>query len=142
MNYLLSNNGFVFIFYDITNLKNLEKIKKDFISNVSHELRTPLTAIKGFTETLLEEEKNKNKIKYIEIIKRHTERLINIVNDLLTLSKLEEEKINRVNLEKINLINLINSIINIFEEEIKSKKIKVIFNVNKKSKEIISDPFQ
>ena len=142
MNYLLSKDGFVFIFYDITNLKNLEKIKKDFVSNVSHELRTPLTAIKGFTETLLEEEKNKKKINYIEIIKRHTERLINIVEDLLTLSKLEEEKINTINLEKINLTNLISGVLNIFYEKINKKRLDIIFKKGRNIKEIYSDSFK
>ncbi len=142
MNYLLSNKGFVFIFYDITNLKNLEKIKKDFVSNVSHELRTPLTAIKGFTETLLEEEKNKNKLNYLKIINSHTERLSNIVEDLLTLSKIEEEKISIVNLEKINLIHLINSILSIFEQRKKVKDLKVVLKKGKNIKEINSDPFK
>ena len=57
--------------------------------NVSHELRTPLTAIKGFVETLEESIDQKNQ-HYVDIIKRNTDRLINIVKDLLVLSELEE----------------------------------------------------
>jgi two-component system phosphate regulon sensor histidine kinase PhoR len=76
-------------FHEITTIKQTEKIKKDFVSNVSHELRTPLTAIKGFIETLLETAKDENK-RYLQIIERQTDRLINIVKDLLKLSELED----------------------------------------------------
>ena len=142
MNQLLSNNGYVFIFYDITDLKNLENIKKDFVSNVSHELRTPLTAIKGFTETLLEEERNKNKLKYLEIINKHTERLINIVSDLLILSQLEQEKIDEITIERFDLIPLTLNIINIFEERLSNKNININVETNDKSLFIESDPFK
>ncbi len=70
--------------------KEVEKIKKDFVVNVSHELRTPLTSIKGFVETLEEEIDEKNR-EYVKIIKRNTDRLTNIVEDLLLLSELEEK---------------------------------------------------
>ena len=80
----------VSIFYDITELKNIEKVKKDFVSNVSHELRTPLTSIKGYAETLRNEVDTVPGKKYLETIERNTDRLINIVNDLMLLSSLEE----------------------------------------------------
>ena len=59
--------------------------------NVSHELRTPQTAIKGYAETLREEVDTAPGKKYLEIVERNTDRLINIVNDLLLLSSLEEK---------------------------------------------------
>ena len=77
---------------DVSDLKNLENIKRDLIANVSHELRTPLTAIKGFLETLKDDLEGQNK-KYLEIIERHTDRLIYIVQDLLILSRLEDHTI-------------------------------------------------
>ncbi len=88
-NFLDAKKETVIIISDITQLKILEIYKKDLVVNVSHELRTPLTAIKGFIETLEDEigEEHKN---YIGIIHRHTNRLINIVEDLMTLSKLED----------------------------------------------------
>jgi signal transduction histidine kinase len=64
-------------------------MKRDFVLNVSHELRTPLTAIKGFVENTEGEVEEKNK-HYLEVIKRNTERLINIVKDLLKNSEQEE----------------------------------------------------
>jgi len=90
----------VLVMRDISELKNLENIKRDLIANVSHELRTPLTAIKGFLETLKDNQeengdprKRTQNIKYIDIIERHTDRLIFIVQDLLILSRLEDQAI-------------------------------------------------
>ena len=83
----------IFVIFDITEFKRLERIKADIVANVSHELRTPLTAIKGYVETLEEgayenpEERNH----FLNIIKRHTDRLINIVSDLLLLSEIERK---------------------------------------------------
>lgn len=81
----------IVVMFDITDFKRLEKIKADFIANVSHELRTPLTAIKGYTETLEEDayESPEDQKHFIKIIKRHTDRLINLVSDLLVLSEVE-----------------------------------------------------
>jgi len=87
--------GFVIVIHDITKLRHLETVRKDFVANVSHELKTPITAIKGFAETLLDgalEEKESLR-GYLEIIKNHSERLNNLVEDLLTLSKLDRGEI-------------------------------------------------
>ena len=87
--------GAVGLFYDITNIKNRDKVQLDFITNVSHELRTPLTAIQGYVETLLEdmETNNKDQIKhFLSIIKRNTQRLVSLLNHFLELSQIEEPK--------------------------------------------------
>ena len=86
--------GAIAIFYDITDLERLERIRRDFVANVSHELRTPLTAISGYAETLLEGalEDEENNRKFLEIIKSHATRLSNIASDLLALSELESER--------------------------------------------------
>lgn len=90
--YIPGSEEVVAVMHDITEIKILEKVKRDFTANVSHELRTPLTAIKGYVETIEDgiDETNRG---YLEIIKRHTERLVNIVEDLLSLSELEERGI-------------------------------------------------
>ncbi|MEJ2007603.1 MAG: ATP-binding protein [Acidobacteriota bacterium] len=87
-------NGVIAIFYDITDLERLERVRRDFVANVSHELRTPLTAISGYAETLLEGglEDQQNNRKFVEIIKAHATRLGNIASDLLVLSELESER--------------------------------------------------
>jgi two-component system phosphate regulon sensor histidine kinase PhoR len=69
----------------------MDKVRTDFVANVSHELKTPLTSIKGFVETLEDGaiDDRENAERFIAIIKKHTERLSNIINDLLSLSELE-----------------------------------------------------
>lgn len=77
------------LLHNISEIKDIEKIKKDIVENVSHELRSPLTAIKGFLETLESEVKDTGK-EFLAIINRNLDRLINIVNDLLTLTQLDK----------------------------------------------------
>ncbi len=81
----------VVVIFDITEFKNLERIKADFVANVSHELRTPLTSIKGYIETLLDRnyDTDEEKKDFLEIIEENTDRLIAIASDLLVLSELE-----------------------------------------------------
>jgi len=116
----------IVILHDITKFKNLEKIKKDFIANVSHELRTPLTAIKGYLETMEDEEGTEYK-RYLDIVQRHTERLINIVNDLLQLSELEQKGIIG-NLEKIDLKDTVENVFRIFKQKAEKKNIRLILD--------------
>jgi len=86
--------GAVALFYDITNIKNTEKIQSDFITNVSHELRTPLTAIQGYVEALLSQKEDQTESsqskKFLKIIKRNVERLVSLLNHFLELSQMEE----------------------------------------------------
>ncbi len=112
------------IFYDITEFKNLEKVKAELIANVSHELRTPLTAIKGYVETLDNEAYDTidQQSKFLNIIKKHTQRLIDIVSDLLVLSEIEvkeSEKIVRYTEQYDNLS--INDILLSCHDSLKSK---------------------
>jgi len=109
----------VIVFSDITEAKNMEKIKKDFVVNVSHELRTPLTAIKGFAETL-EDEAGENLKNYAGVIKRNTDQLINIVQDLLLLSELEE-KGSKLESEEVDLKHLVDNVIRIFKSRLAEK---------------------
>jgi two-component system phosphate regulon sensor histidine kinase PhoR len=85
--------GAVAVFHDITDLKITEKMRKDFVANVSHELRTPLTSIKGYAETLFTEDiEDHSKIKsFAKIILKHGNRLSALVEDLLSLTRLESQ---------------------------------------------------
>lgn len=82
------------VLHDVTRLKELESLRRDFVANVSHELRTPITAIQGFAETLLDGalEEPDNRRAFMEIIAKQSDRLKSIIEDLLTLSRIEEEK--------------------------------------------------
>jgi len=138
--FLPSRQETVVTLHDLTRIRDLEKIKKDFVVNVSHELRTPLTAIKGYIETLYEEADAKSR-NYLEIIRRHTDRLINIVKDLLLLSELEEKEF-RLQTEKLNLKSLIESILKIFMPRIKEKKLCVKLTAEDSLPLIEGDPFK
>jgi two-component system phosphate regulon sensor histidine kinase PhoR len=83
--------GSAAVFFDVTELRRLEKVRKDFVANVSHELRTPITAIRGYAETLQDGALTDptNAPKMVEIIHRQSERLSELVEDLLELSRLE-----------------------------------------------------
>jgi two-component system phosphate regulon sensor histidine kinase PhoR len=87
--------GIVAVFHDISDLKKAENMRRDFVANVSHELRTPVTVIKGYAETLLDgvlESDSTRARHFVEIIANHSERLTNLVNDILTLSSLESKE--------------------------------------------------
>jgi two-component system phosphate regulon sensor histidine kinase PhoR len=86
-----STTGAVMVLYDITEIRRLERIRRDFVANVSHEFRTPLTAIRGFSETLLEGalEDSGNRRRFIEIIHDHALRLSRLTDDLLRLAQIE-----------------------------------------------------
>jgi len=83
--------GFVLVLHDVSELRRLEVVRRDFVANVSHELRTPLTAIKGYAETLLggAGDDRETSRRFLAVIDRHSERLGRLVDDLLALSDLE-----------------------------------------------------
>ncbi len=116
--------GTIAVFYDITHLKKLERIRRDFVANVSHELRTPLTSIKGYAETLLYEE-NTEKIKeFTSIILKHTDFLIKLTQDLIELSTIESEGF-RFKKEHISLKELIEETIKTFEDKAQKRGIEI-----------------
>ncbi len=87
--------GALGIFHDVTELKAAEQMRIDFVANVSHELRTPLTVIKGYADTLIEDFKKKDVegLEHLNSIARNSDRLMNLMNDLLDLSSLESDSI-------------------------------------------------
>jgi two-component system phosphate regulon sensor histidine kinase PhoR len=115
-------SGVVLAFHDITRLKQLENVRKDFVANVSHEIKTPITAIKGFAETLLEGalDDRENAYKFLGTIKNHSERLNSLVSDLLTLSRIELGDI-KIEKESVSLDNVIDSVFETLREKAQSK---------------------
>lgn len=121
--YLDQTDEVLFVMRDISEFKNLETIKRTLIANVSHELRTPLTAIKGFIETIQDEFKGENK-KYLDIIERNTDRLIFIVQDLLILSRLEDQSI-EPDYQPCDLMQLISDTGLLLEKKARQKGIQL-----------------
>ncbi|MGB9715592.1 MAG: two-component system histidine kinase PnpS [Thermodesulfovibrionales bacterium] len=115
-------SGVVILFHNITKLKHLENIRKDFVANVSHEIKTPITAIKGFAETLLEGaiDDKENATKFLEAIKNHSERLNSLVNDLLTLSRIELGDI-KIRKEDVNLDEIVDTVFAILMDKARNK---------------------
>ncbi len=116
--------GIVLTFHDITRLKRLEEMRKDFVANVSHEIKTPITAIKGFSETLLDGaiDDRENARKFIETIKNNSERLNSLVTDLLTLSRIELGDI-MIEQDDINPEDVIDTVFTILAEKAQSKRL-------------------
>lgn len=85
------NQGVLLVFHDITELRKLENTRRDFVANISHELRTPLASIKGYVETLLENDslRQEDTQEFLHIILKHSQRLDNLIKDILELSRLD-----------------------------------------------------
>lgn len=139
-NYLKEYDEIIVILYDVSKIKELEKFKKDLVANVSHEIKTPLTAIKGFTETALETTRDKKLIHYLEIINNNTQRLINIIDDLLILANLEQEN-KKLQIEEINLQEIFENIEKLFEKRLKAKNLSFNIQINDNIKIIKADKF-
>lgn len=87
------NLGVLVVLHNVTQLRRLENVRRDFVANVSHELKTPVTSIKGFVETLLDGalEDHEDAIRFLNIVAAQTDRLTMIIEDLLVLSQIEKE---------------------------------------------------
>ncbi|OQM45615.1 PAS domain-containing sensor histidine kinase [Anoxybacillus sp. UARK-01] len=116
--------GIVLVFHDITELKKLEQMRKDFVANVSHELKTPITSIKGFAETLLDGAmKDERALEhFLSIILNESERLQSLVQELLDLSKIEQQGF-QLQLEKVNMTQLLEELMVMFRGKAQEKKI-------------------
>lgn len=114
---------------DITNVKNLENIRRDFVANVSHELKTPLSSIIGYTETLSITDDAKNKSKFIKTILEQSGRMKSLIEDLLSLSSLENAPKLNQNLS-CNVHDAIQIAVSSLESAVLAKKIKIILQIN------------
>jgi PAS domain S-box-containing protein len=101
--------GFLIIIRDMTRAWQADRVRRDFVANVSHELRTPLTSMKGFLETLLDGaiDDPAQAIRFVKIVHEQTERLESIVNDLLTLARLESESEQPIAREAVRVDELV-----------------------------------
>jgi two-component system phosphate regulon sensor histidine kinase PhoR len=99
-----TQRGSILVFHDLTRIKQLENTRQEFVANVSHELRTPLSLIKGFVETLLDGAKDDPELagRFLRTIEKHTDRLTFLIEDLLTISRLESGQI-VMNLHEVGL---------------------------------------
>jgi two-component system phosphate regulon sensor histidine kinase PhoR len=133
-------SGVILTIHDITRLKKLEDIRKDFVANVSHEIRTPIAAIKGFSETLLEGalDDKENAQRFLETIRNHSERLNSLVSDLLTLSRIE---LGDIEIEKkdVDVENVINTVFATLREKAEKKGLYLKKDISAGLQEIRAD---
>jgi len=119
-------DGAVLVFHDITDLRRLEKIRRDFVANVSHELRTPVCSIKGYSETLLEgalHDKN-NAEDFLKIIYSDCERLAKLIDDILDLAKIESDNL-ALNLKSCDVKEIVQRIVSGMSMRIKAKSLDI-----------------
>lgn len=89
----LESEGYIIVLHDVSTIRHLERMRRDFVANVSHEIKTPLTSIKGYTETLLNGAINDpiNNIRFLQKVFDNTQRLTSLVHDILSLANIESE---------------------------------------------------
>lgn len=129
---VLTSDNIVLTFHNITSMKQIELMKREFVANASHELKTPLTAISGFIETLETETDIENIKHYVEIIKKHALRLSRIVTDLLSLSEMENNK--NIELFPVDLRKLVSDTMSLFAAKIAVKNLNFYFINDEKEK--------
>jgi two-component system phosphate regulon sensor histidine kinase PhoR len=134
--------GTLVVFNDVTQLRRLENMRRDFVANVSHEIKTPLTAIKGFVETLQQGkiDKTEEEKRFLGIIQKHVDRLNSIVEDLLTLSRIElEDERKEINAEAVKIIVVFQAAIQLCRLKAEEKKIRIDLDCEKDSTAVL-DP--
>lgn len=133
--------GVTAVFHDVTKLKELERMRSDFVANVSHELKTPLTSIMGSVETLKEgaAQDPGDRSRFLNIIEEHSKNLHHLIEDLLLLSKMESGREN-LKREKLDAEKILKKVIETLDLVLNSKKIKVNLDFSEKPFLIFGDP--
>ena len=122
--------GAVVLFHDITQLKQLDQIRRDFVANVSHELRTPLSILRGYIETLLDTPKTSREelARILQIMERHSKRLGLLVDDLLSLAQLESSSAN-LEIGEVQLSELFENVLRDWKERLAGKHLRLIVDL-------------
>ena len=122
--------GVVVVFHDITRLKQLENVRKEFVANVSHELRTPLSIIKGYVETLLDEQPPDaaTSRQFLQTVQKHSRRLEALIADLLSISELESQQA-RLNLAPVALRPTVEAVLEELRQRAADKKMTVALEI-------------
>ncbi|MCC2526467.1 PAS domain-containing sensor histidine kinase [Bacillus halotolerans] len=135
--------GIVLVFHDMTETKKLEQMRKDFVANVSHELKTPITSIKGFTETLLDGamEDKEALSEFLSIILKESKRLQSLVQDLLDLSKIEQQNFT-LSIETFDAAKMLADIETLLKHKATERGISLQLNVPKDPLYVAGDPYR
>lgn len=135
--------GVLLVFHDITELKKLEQVRKDFVANVSHELKTPVTSIKGFAETLLDGAMKDEEAltEFLTIILKESDRLQRLIQDLLELSKIEQQNF-RLDISHFDLSAMLKELVKIVDGKAAEKNILLELESDSDHLEMEGDSFR
>ncbi len=134
-----SGGGAVLVLHDISDLRRIDRVRRDFVANVSHELRTPLTAVRGYVEALMEEPaESPQRKKFLEVIDRHTGRMERLVRDLLRLARLDGSQ-EAADLHPIEVATLFRSVSTDLSERIDRQRLRVDITVDPGAEMIEAD---
>src|SRR3954467_5339486 len=122
--------GALVLFHDITELKKMDQVRRDFVANVSHELRTPLLILRGYIETLLDSPKTPREelTRILRVMERHSDRLELLVEDLLTLAQLESGNPN-LRIGTLDLSSFLPEMVRDWEKKLTSKQLNMSVDV-------------
>lgn len=136
-------NGAVLVLHDITELRRLERVRRDFVANVSHEFKTPLTAIQGFAETLLSGalDDKANRERFVEIIREHARRLARLTDDLLKLSRIEAGRL-ELQIRPIRVQALVNGCVETALLKAQAKGLQIHVDLQDNAPEVRGDGAQ
>jgi two-component system phosphate regulon sensor histidine kinase PhoR len=132
--------GAVLVLHDVTELRQADQVRRDFVANVSHELRTPLTAIRGYVEALTDAPVDPAKAgQFLAIIARHTTRMERLVTDLLTLARLDARQ-EPLNAHRCQLAPLLASVTTEMDAAISARRLRVVTDVGPDADSVYGDP--
>lgn len=133
--------GAAVLFHDISQLKQLDEVRRDFVANVSHELRTPLSILAGYIETLLHDRdfSDEEFVRILEVMKKHSDRLSALTEDLLSLAKLESAHPN-LHLEPVRLSELFAGIVRDWARRFAENRLRIDVSVDSDLPLIPADP--
>jgi two-component system, OmpR family, phosphate regulon sensor histidine kinase PhoR len=137
----IQSEQILLVFKDFTEVQKSQIIRSDFIANVSHNLKTPLVSIKGFLETIEDSAKDDplSQKKFIEIMKLEANKMETLIEDLLTLSRIEQQEHILIN-NKVNIKKIIEDVAVLISKRIKKKKISLKVDLDEDQKFVIGDP--
>jgi two-component system phosphate regulon sensor histidine kinase PhoR len=132
--------GALVLFHDITELKKMDQVRRDFVANVSHELRTPLSILRGYIETLLDSPKTPHEelTRILWVMERHSNRLELLVEDLLTLAQLESGHPD-LQLGNVDLSSFFRELTRDWEKKLTSKQLNITVDVPSDFSSILAD---
>jgi two-component system, OmpR family, phosphate regulon sensor histidine kinase PhoR len=133
-------SGAVIVLHDITELRKLERVRRDFVANVSHELKTPLTAIQGFAETLLAGaiDDPQNRVRFLEIILEHSRRLARLTDDLLKLTKMDADRL-ELEIHRLGVSQFVGSCVETAQRPAAEKDLRISVNLQERLPDIAAD---